>query len=122
MGQAAKPGSLISLDGEMGVGKTVFARGVAEGVGVKVWRGSPTFNLVHEYSGRLPMYHIDAYRMSGNELEDLDLDRMIGAHGVIVMEWADNVADVIGRMSVSFMIRVRIYDNGGSARRIEIER
>lgn len=120
VGRRARAGTVVALTGKLGSGKTVFARGVAEGLGVVLWRGSPTYNLVHEYAGRLPLFHIDAYRICSAELWDLDLQRMIEANGVLVVEWAENVVDALDSSRPAYAIRVLIADHGGDRREIVI--
>jgi tRNA threonylcarbamoyladenosine biosynthesis protein TsaE len=83
-------GEIVGLNGEFGAGKTCFVRGVAEGLGVadKAWIRSPTFTLINEYHGRLPVYHIDLYRVSGHaQQEDLHLREYLYGDGVCLVEW-----------------------------------
>jgi len=83
-------GDIIGLRGELGAGKTCLVRGVAEGLGVgeKAWIRSPTFTLINEYHGRLPVYHIDLYRVSGHaEQEGLNLSEYLYGDGVCLVEW-----------------------------------
>jgi len=83
-------GDIIGLRGELGAGKTCLVRGVAEGLGVgeKAWIRSPTFTLINEYHGRLPVYHIDLYRVSGQaEQEGLNLSEYLYGDGVCLVEW-----------------------------------
>jgi tRNA threonylcarbamoyladenosine biosynthesis protein TsaE len=90
LAQLLEGGEIIGLSGELGTGKTCFARGVAEGLGVgaNAWIRSPTFTLINEYHGRLPVYHIDLYRVSGRaEQEGLDLREYLYGDGVCVVEW-----------------------------------
>jgi len=85
-------GEIIGLVGELGTGKTCFVRGFAEGIGVgkDAWVRSPTFTLINEYSGRLPVYHIDLYRVSAPEQqESLDLRGYLYGNGVSLVEWFD---------------------------------
>jgi tRNA threonylcarbamoyladenosine biosynthesis protein TsaE len=90
LGQAAAPGTLVLLTGELGAGKTCFSQGVAAGLGVRDQVTSPTFLLAAEYRGRLPLYHLDLYRIeSPEEAEGLDLDRFLGESGVTLVEWAE---------------------------------
>ena len=92
LGREARPGTLISLIGELGAGKTQLAKGVAEGLEVPTVVNSPTFVLMNEHAGRLPLYHVDAYRLARPE-EALDAglveDRQ--SDGVVVVEWADRL-------------------------------
>lgn len=88
-------GVVMALVGRLGAGKTQFVKGLARGIGVEDVRKvtSPTFTLIHEYSGHCLLYHIDAYRLSGAE-ELLDLGfAELPAGGAVVVEWADRVAD-----------------------------
>ena len=96
VGRGAVPGLVIGLMGPLGAGKTTFVQGMAQGLGVpaEVPVTSPTFTLVHQYEGgRLPVAHVDAYRLSGPEdLRGVDADEWLSGAGVAVIEWADRVA------------------------------
>jgi tRNA threonylcarbamoyladenosine biosynthesis protein TsaE len=120
LGSAAGAGTVFVLDGELGTGKTVMARGIAEGLGIRDWRGSPTYSIVHEYSGRLAFYHVDAYRIDGAELMDLDLERMFAADGVMAIEWGGKVLSELRAVGNGQIIRLCLYDVGDDRRRIEI--
>lgn len=96
VGRHLKPGDAVCLMGGMGTGKTLFARGIAEGLGLRQGRGvrSPTFTLVHEYMGRHPIYHLDLYRLRGEEeLEGIGLDDMLYGDGVTVIEAAEKIQE-----------------------------
>lgn len=94
---AAEPGDIIALIGDLGTGKTALTKYIAEGLGVKEEIISPTFTIVKEYrSGRLPLYHFDVYRLSdGEELLDTGAEDYLEDSGLSVIEWADIVADVL---------------------------
>jgi len=90
LAQLLEGGDIIGLRGELGAGKTCLVRGVAEGLGVgeKAWIRSPTFTLINEYHGRLPVYHIDLYRVSSQaEQEGLNLREYLYGDGVCLVEW-----------------------------------
>ena len=93
-----KVGDCVAMVGELGAGKTVLVRGIAAGLGVADGRmvSSPTFVLVQEYAGRVPIYHVDLYRLAdpAAELEGLGLEEML-AGGVVLIEWADRVAEAL---------------------------
>lgn len=93
-------GDCVALVGNLGAGKTALARGLACGLGLADERmvSSPTFVLVQEYAGRVPVFHIDLYRLAdaGRELVDLGLDEML-QQGVVLIEWADRAADRLPR-------------------------
>ena len=90
LGKLLQGGEIVGLVGELGTGKTCFVRGLTEGLEVsrETWIRSPTFTLVNEYHGRLPIYHIDLYRIeSTGELEDLNLREYLYSNGVSLIEW-----------------------------------
>ena len=91
LGKLLQPGDILCLAGGLGAGKTCLARGIAMGLGADGARvSSPTFVLAQEYRGRIPMYHIDLYRLkSADEVEDAGLDEYIGGDGAAVIEWPE---------------------------------
>ncbi len=106
LGARLGPGDLVALIGDLGAGKTVFARGLGAGLGVMSGVKSPTFVLVREYAGRCPVLHADAYRLDGeSDWEGLGLDER-QADSVVIVEWADRVLDHMGAPAVT----VRIED------------
>ena len=112
-----KPGSVLLLSGDLGAGKTAFVRGLAEGLGISSDEvTSPTFTLVHEYrGGRLPLIHVDLYRLDRADLDEIGLDEELAAHGVVAIEWAERLSRRIpGAVSVT------ITDQGGDRRHIDV--
>ena len=111
------PGSIVLLSGDLGAGKTAFVRGLAKGLGINPDEvTSPTFTLVHEYrGGRLPLIHVDLYRLDRAELDEIGLDQDLAATGVIAVEWSERLARVI-----TGAISVKLEDTGGDSRRIGI--
>jgi len=91
-----RPGDAVALTGELGAGKTTFVRGAARGLGFEGNVASPTFTLVREYRGRLPIYHVDVYRLERvQDVLDLGLDEMIADGGVLFVEWGDAVEGLL---------------------------
>ncbi len=83
---------VVLIEGPLGAGKTVLARGVARGLGFEGYVRSPTFTLIHHYTGRLPIYHLDLYRIEGEgQLEDLGLEEYFYGSGVCLVEWAERL-------------------------------
>ncbi len=96
LGKIAGPGDVFCLNGELGTGKTVFAKGVAAGLEVKGRVASPTFTLINEHRGRIPFYHMDVYRLgSPEEMWDLGYEEYIYGRGVTLVEWAHLVDDFL---------------------------
>lgn len=92
----AAPGMVIALDGDLGAGKTRFAQAFAAAIGVRDQVNSPTFTIIKEYRGeQLPLYHMDVYRLTLEEAEDLGLDEYFFGDGVTLVEWADRIAPLL---------------------------
>ncbi|CAM4037483.1 tRNA (adenosine(37)-N6)-threonylcarbamoyltransferase complex ATPase subunit type 1 TsaE [Mesobacillus zeae] len=81
------PGAVITLEGDLGAGKTTFTKGLADGLGITRTVNSPTFTIIKEYEGRLRLYHMDVYRVE-DEFEDLGFEEYFNGNGVTVVEWA----------------------------------
>jgi tRNA threonylcarbamoyladenosine biosynthesis protein TsaE len=91
-----EPGDVLILWGELGAGKTTLVQGIARGLGISDHVASPTFTLVREYAGRLPVTHADVFRLERvQDVIDLGLDEMAGADGVLLVEWGDAVEDLL---------------------------
>jgi tRNA threonylcarbamoyladenosine biosynthesis protein TsaE len=115
LGRSLQAGSVVLLEGELGAGKTAFVRGLAAGLGVDDDQvSSPTFTLVQEYRGRLPLLHADLYRITAAESDDLGLDEL-GVEGVVAIEWADKLS-----RRPAGAIEVLIDDLGDDRRRVTI--
>ena len=94
IGQLLVAGDVLVLDGDLGAGKTTFTKGLAAGLEIPDIIKSPTFTIIHEYQdGRLPLYHMDAYRLENGGAEDLGLEEYFDGDGVSVVEWAEFVED-----------------------------
>ncbi|MBO9131414.1 tRNA (adenosine(37)-N6)-threonylcarbamoyltransferase complex ATPase subunit type 1 TsaE [Bacillus sp. 165] len=116
LGMIARPKDVFILEGDLGAGKTTFTKGLAKGLGVKRVVNSPTFNLIKEYQGNLPLYHMDVYRLENNE-EDLGFDEYFYGDGVTVVEWAHLIAPYLP----STLLKISIYHEGEEKRRLVLE-
>ncbi|MEW6516675.1 MAG: tRNA (adenosine(37)-N6)-threonylcarbamoyltransferase complex ATPase subunit type 1 TsaE [candidate division FCPU426 bacterium] len=113
-----RPGDVVALTGELGSGKTCLTRGLARGLGASGPVTSPTFNLLHEYAGPLPVYHFDLYRLkSAQELEDLGWEEYSAGNGVCVLEWAERAGSLLP--AAHWAVRFEIADAG--SRRVCIQ-
>ncbi|MCR5283193.1 MAG: tRNA (adenosine(37)-N6)-threonylcarbamoyltransferase complex ATPase subunit type 1 TsaE [Lachnospiraceae bacterium] len=122
IGLAAKPGEVYALEGDLGVGKTVFAKGFAEGLGIDEAVISPTFTIMQIYEGgRMPLYHFDVYRIEEpEEMDEIGYEEYFFGQGVCLVEWADLLPEIMPKET----IRIRVSkepEKGFSYRRIEIE-
>lgn len=96
LGRALSPGTVLALMGDLGAGKTTLTKGIARGLEVDDLVHSPTFNLIHEHSGRLPVYHFDLYRLtSPDQLEDLGYEEYFFGEGVCIIEWPEEILHML---------------------------
>ncbi|MBQ4293443.1 MAG: tRNA (adenosine(37)-N6)-threonylcarbamoyltransferase complex ATPase subunit type 1 TsaE [Lachnospiraceae bacterium] len=97
LGREAQEGSVLLLSGDLGTGKTVLARGVAEGLGIREWNGSPTFTILQVYEdGRLPLYHFDVYRIEEpEEMDEVGFFDYLYGDGVVLLEWPERVEELL---------------------------
>ena len=118
-----KAGDVVTLTGELGAGKTTLTKGIAKALGIDGYVKSPSYTLINVYeSGRLPLYHIDLYRVEGMvDLEGLGLEEYIYSNGVSVIEWAERLSSDRDLLPEG-TIEVTISHIEGDTRRIEIER
>ena len=121
LGKSAVPGQVITLDGDLGAGKTLFTQGLAKGLGVVEPVNSPTLTILQIYeSGRLPLYHFDVYRIGDvSEMDEVGFDDFIYGDGVSVIEWASQIEEILPREYLSIVIR-RDTEKGFDYRYIEI--
>ncbi|MCK6255307.1 tRNA (adenosine(37)-N6)-threonylcarbamoyltransferase complex ATPase subunit type 1 TsaE [Fictibacillus sp. KIGAM418] len=104
LGTLLGPGDVLTLEGDLGAGKTTFTKGLAKGLGVKRVVNSPTFTIIKEYKGRLPFYHMDVYRLEDSD-EDLGFEEYFEGEGVTVVEWAQFIADRLPEDRLNIVIR-----------------
>lgn len=99
-----RTGDLICLFGDLGAGKTTFVQGLAEGFGSSEPATSPSFTLIHEYRGRLLLYHLDLYRLGPDDLLEAGVEEALGAGGVAVVEWAERLPSSLknGALEITF--------------------
>ncbi|RME26861.1 MAG: tRNA (adenosine(37)-N6)-threonylcarbamoyltransferase complex ATPase subunit type 1 TsaE [Deltaproteobacteria bacterium] len=122
LGRMAAPGDWIGLSGELGAGKTTLVQGIAKGAGVpdSVPVTSPTFVIVQQYRGRLPIYHIDLYRLEGGEqLEELGYQELAEGDGICVVEWFDLIPEA--RPCEGLFVYLELIDEDARKVRIQAE-
>lgn len=121
LGEHAKAGQIYTLNGDLGVGKTVFTQGIARGLGITEAVSSPTFTIVQVYEeGRLPFYHFDVYRIGDiEEMEEIGYDDYFFGNGVCMIEWAELIEELIPENSIHVTIE-KDLEKGFDYRRITI--
>lgn len=122
IGQMAKPGMVISLTGDLGVGKTVFTQGLARGLGIEEPVNSPTFTIVQVYEeGRLPLYHFDVYRIGDiEEMDEIGYEDYFYGEGVCLIEWADLIKEILPEQICRVTIE-KDLEKGFDYRKITLE-
>lgn len=118
IGASLKKGDVIALQGTLGAGKTTITKGIALSLGVKEGITSPTFCLISEYAGKMPLYHIDVYRLGGaEEFVDLGADDMMYGDGVCLIEWSEKVMSELPKTSI--ILKIDVIED--TKRRITLE-
>ena len=122
LGEAAKAGDVICLNGDLGVGKTVFTQGFADGLGITEPVNSPTFTIVQQYDdGRLPLYHFDVYRIGDvSEMDEIGYEDCFYGEGVCLIEWAELIKEILPENRRKILIE-KDLEKGFDYRRITIE-
>lgn len=116
LGEALEKGDIVCLIGDLGTGKTAFTNGIAEGLGIKGYITSPTFTLVNEYKGRVPLYHFDVYRITDpDEMFEIGFEEYLEGSGVVVIEWADAIGELIPKEHIRVEIK-KDLPSGSDAR------
>lgn len=117
LAELLRPGDIVAMYGELGSGKTAFVRGLAKGMGLDQRVFSPTFTIVNEYEGKVPLFHFDMYRLgSSEELFEIGWEDYIARGGVCAVEWSENVSDAFPPET----IEVRFTKTGDHSRELEI--
>ena len=122
IGKQAKPGQIYTLNGDLGVGKTVFTQGIAQGLGITEPVNSPTFTIVQVYEeGRLPLYHFDVYRIGDvEEMDEIGYEDYFYGEGVCLIEWAELIQEILPDNIISVTIE-KDLEKGFDYRKITIE-
>lgn len=122
LGKRAVPGSLYTLTGDLGTGKTVFTQGFARGLGITEHVNSPTFTIVQEYDGgRLPFYHFDVYRIGDiEEMDEIGYEDYFYGNGVCLIEWAELIGELLPEQRIVVRIE-KDLEKGFDYRKITVE-
>lgn len=123
LAKEARPGDIYTLEGDLGVGKTIFTKGVARGLGIDEPVTSPTFTILQEYeSGRLPLYHFDVYRIGDpEEMDEIGYEDYFYGQGICLIEWASRIEELIPAEAIRVCID-KDLEKGLDYRRIRIEK
>jgi len=120
LGRLVEPGTIILIKGDLGTGKTVFTRGIARGLGIEEHVTSPTFTLIHQYQGRLPLYHFDIYRIEDpDEMYDIGYEEFFYGNGVAVVEWPEKMEWLLPDEYLEIVIE-RIHLDSQDGRKIRL--
>ncbi len=122
IGEKVEAGTFYALNGDLGVGKTVFTKGFAKGLAIAEHITSPTFTLMNIYEGRLPLYHFDLYRLTyEEELYDIGYEDYFFGQGVCLVEWAERFLSLLPREYIEILIE-KDYEKGDNYRKITIKK
>ena len=118
IGKQLKAGDILSLNGDLGAGKTYLTKGIAKGLGIEDYITSPTFTILNEYEGRIPLYHFDVYRINDvEEMYEIGFEEYLYGNGVCVIEWGNIVEEILPKNAIN----IKIKNLGEFSREIEIK-
>ncbi|WP_301107097.1 tRNA (adenosine(37)-N6)-threonylcarbamoyltransferase complex ATPase subunit type 1 TsaE [Sporosarcina sp.] len=115
IGSYLKPPDVLTLEGDLGAGKTTFSKALAKSIGVNRTVSSPTFTIIKQYEGNYPLNHLDVYRLAGSE-EDLGWDELFYGDAISIVEWAQFIQDELPEERLEMMIR----QTGSTTRTVEL--
>ena len=107
VGKLAKPGDLLAFYGELGAGKTCFIQGISQGLEVKDYVTSPSFTIVNEYQGKIPIYHFDLFRLNTEEILELGYEEYFYGEGLTVIEWAEKIEQLLPKEHLKIDIKFK---------------
>lgn len=112
IGSMLQPGAIIAMEGNLAVGKTTITKGIAESLGIEEAITSPTFTLISEYEGKMPLYHMDVYRLdSCEDFINLGVEDLMYGNGVSIIEWSERVREELPKSTIT--LRLEIREDGG---------
>lgn len=104
LAELLQPGDIITMEGDLGAGKTTLTKAIGAGLGVKRTINSPTFTIIKEYEGRLPLYHMDVYRLENSD-EDIGFEEYFSGEGVSIVEWAQFIEDYLPKERLELTLK-----------------
>ena len=112
IGSLLQPGAIIAMEGNLAAGKTTITKGIAESLGIEETITSPTFTLISEYEGKMPLYHMDVYRLdSCEDFINLGVEDLMYGEGVSIIEWSERVREKLPKSTITLRLEVR--EDGG---------
>ena len=112
IGSLLQPGAIIAMEGNLAAGKTTITKGIAESLGIEETITSPTFTLISEYEGKMPLYHMDVYRLdSCEDFINLGVEDLMYGEGVSIIEWSERVREELPKSTITLRLEVR--EDGG---------
>ena len=121
LGAKLGSGDIICLSGDLGTGKTALTNGIAKSLGIDSYITSPTFTIVNEYEGRLPLYHFDVYRISDpDEMFDIGFEEYMSGEGITIIEWGEQISEILPKEIIRINIKKNL-EKGFDVREISID-
>lgn len=121
LGRLLTPGDVICLSGDLGTGKTALTNGIAKALDITSYITSPTFTLVNEYEGKIPLYHFDVYRIAdSDEMFDIGFEEYINSEGITVIEWGEQITEILPKELIKITIKKNLA-RGLDVREVSID-